>query len=531
MKGHLIGILVLLVTAVGLGTAVTQPLGAQAPVYGGHFRRQLPSDPANLDPAQTNTVRAISVKMNLFDSLLRLDPRTFEMQPGAAETWSLGSDGRTITFRLRRNIRFHHGREMTAEDVRYTIERILAPETASPFFRSFDRIVGAQEYAARQARDVSGIRVTDRYTISITNSVADATFPLNFTNLAFFIVPRDEVERLGREFGRRPVGSGPFVFVSWHPDDTILLRENPDYWEGRPYISALEFRIIPDPATAQAEFDTGRLDYMLLSDVTYRRYADDPAWKPYVIEVPELFTRHIGLNVTKPPLGDVRIRQAINHAIDKTTMVRTVLQGKALVATGVFPPSHAAYNKDLKGYDYNPGRARELLTQAGLAAGFDLELHGSTSPVIGRWLEGFQRYLADVGIRGRIVQQDFGVMLDRAGRNEIPTWVLSHGGGPNCVSYLGPFRSRNFGPAGNRMRYKNDRVDALLDEAERTFNPRQQVRLCQEAERLIVADAPWFFFNYNKAALVHQPHIRGLIGNPVEMDYQPMHRVWIAPGR
>lgn len=512
-----------------LGTISPQPIGAQTPIYGGHFRRHLSSDPANLDPAQTNTVRAVSVKMNIFDSLLRLDPKTLDIEPGAAESWSLSEDNRTITFRLRRGIKFHNGREMTAADVKYSIQRILTPETASPFLRTFDRITGAQEFIAKQASDVSGIKVLDRYRLAVSSAVTASTFPLSFTQL--FIVPREEAERLGREFGQRPIGSGPFIFVSWHRDDTILLRANPDYWEGRPYVSALEFRIIPDSATAQAEFDTGRQDYMVLGDVTYRRYADDPTWKPYVIEVPELFTRHIGLNMTKPPLDDVRVRQAINHAIDKATLVRTVLQGKAFVATGIFPPSHVAYNRALKGYDYNPGRARELLAQAGLASGLDLELHGSTSPVIGRWLEGFQRYLTDVGVRARIVQQDFGVMLDRAGRNEIPTWVLSHGGGPNCVDYLGPFRSRNFGPAGNRMRYKNDRVDALLDEAERTLNLSRQVGLCQQAERLVVADAPWFFFNYNKAVLVHQPNIIGLIGNPVEMDYQPMHKVWIRPRR
>ncbi|MGH2400211.1 MAG: ABC transporter substrate-binding protein, partial [bacterium] len=113
--------------------AYIQPVTAQTPVPGGHFRRALSSDPANLDPAQTNTVRAISVKMNIFDSLLRLNAKTLELEPGAAESWSVSSDSRTITFRLRRGIRFHTGREMVAEDVKYTIERILTPENASPF--------------------------------------------------------------------------------------------------------------------------------------------------------------------------------------------------------------------------------------------------------------------------------------------------------------------------------------------------------------------------------------------------------------
>ncbi len=503
--------------------------GAQGPVTGGHFRRALDSDPGNLDPAQTPTVRAIAIKMNIFDSLVRLDPRTLEIVPGAAASWTISEDKRTITFRLHPGIQFHNRREMTAEDVKYSIERILTPETASPYIRGYDRLVGAKEFIAKQAKDVNGIKVLDRYRVAVTTSIVDSTFPLTFTGL--FIVPREEVERLGREFGQRPVGSGPFIFVSWTRDDRVLLRVNADYWEGRPFISALEYRIIPDPATVQAEFDTGRLDFMLLGDTTYRRYADDPKWKPFIIEVPELFTRHIGLNTTKPPLNDVRVRQAINHAIDKATMVRTILQGKAFVATGVFPPSHVAYNPALKGYDFNPARAKELLAAAGFANGFDLELHGSSSPVTGRWLEAFQRYLADVGIRGKIVQQDFGVVLDRAGKGEIPTYVLSYGGGPNCVDYLGPFRSRNFGPSGNRMFYKNDKVDALIDDAERTFDLRAQIRLCQEAEQLIVADAPWFFFNYNKAVLVHQPNIHGLVGNPVEMDFQFMHKAWIVPGR
>lgn len=500
-----------------------------APVYGGHFRRQLSSDPANLDPAFTNTVRAIAVKMTIFDPVLRRDPRTLQITPGLAESWTVSEDRKTITFRLRRGVRFHHGRELTADDVKYSIERILTPELGSVYVRAWDRLVGAREFMAKQAREVSGIRVLDPYRIAITNSIVDATFLESF--VLFFVVPGDEAERLGRDFGQRPVGSGPFIFVSWSRDDRILLRANPDYWEGRPYISALEFRIIPDPATAQAEFDTGRLDYMTLSDVTYRRYADDPAWKPYVIEVPELFTRYVGFNVTKPPLTDVRVRQALNYAVDKATIVRTVLAGKALPPTGIFPPSHPAYNRAIRGYEYNPQRARELLAAAGHPGGFELELHGSTSPVIGRWMEAIQRYWAEVGVRARIVTQDFGVLLDRAGKGEIPTYVASWGQGPNCVAYLGAFRSRNIGPAGNRMFYKNERVDALLDEAEGTFNLRRQIQLCQQAEQLIVQDAPWLIFNYNKAVLVHQPTVHGLMGNPEEMDFQWMQRVWVQPRR
>src|SRR2546427_2199484 len=173
-----------------LAAGVTGPATAQTPVSGGHFRRALSSDPANLDPALTNTSRAIAVKMAIFDSLLRQNPKTLAIEPGAAEAWSVGGDGKILTFRLHRGIRFHHGREMTSDDVKYTIERTLTPQMGSPFIRAFDRIVGAREFTAGQAREVSGISALDRYTVQITNSVVDSTLPLVFTGL--FIVPKDE---------------------------------------------------------------------------------------------------------------------------------------------------------------------------------------------------------------------------------------------------------------------------------------------------------------------------------------------------
>jgi len=414
-----------------------QPATAQTPIQGGHFRRALSSDPATLDPALARLIRQQVVMMNVFDTLLDIDPRTLRLLPRAAESWSVSPDGRTITFRLRRGMKFHNGREVTADDVKYSIERILTPEIASPNARTWDRLAGAQEFIGKQAREVSGIRALDRYRVAITSTVVDADFPLNFAGYTgLYIVPKEEVERLGREFGQRPVGSGPFIFVSWQRDTSVLLRANNDYWAGRPLLSALEFRIIPDPATAQAEFDTGRLDFMILSDATYRRYSEDAKWKPHVIELAELFTRHVGLNVTKPPLTDVRVRQALNHAVDKAALVRTVLASKAFAPTGIFPPSHPAYNRNLRGYDFNPQRARELLAQAGFPNGVDLELHGSSSPTTGRWMEGIQRYWNDVGVRTRIVQQDFGVVIDRAGKGEIPTYVLSWGGTQSCVGYL-----------------------------------------------------------------------------------------------
>src|SRR3989454_3311686 len=156
----------------------------------------------------------------------------------------------------------------------------------------------------------------------------------------------------------------------------------------------------------------------------------------------------MGMNTTKPPLNDVRVARPITSARDKATPARPVLQDRAFVATGVFPPSLAAFDPSLRGYEYNPQRARELLAQAGFTSGFEMDLNGSSTPVAGRWLEVLQRYLADVGIRARIVQQDFGVILDRAGKGELMIYVLSHGGGEDCRNQPGAVPSPNFRIAG-----------------------------------------------------------------------------------
>jgi peptide/nickel transport system substrate-binding protein len=338
------------------------------------------------------------------------------------------------------------------------------------------------------------------------------------------------VERLGKDFGQKPVGSGPFKFVSWSKDDKIVLEAFKDYFRGRPYLDGVEFRIITEQSTREAEFLAGNLDYIVLGDAQYAKYSKDPQWKEYLLEVPELFTRHFGFNVTKGPLKDVRVRQAINYAIDKQAIVEKVLHGKAFPATGVFPPSHPAYNPSLKGYEYNPEKARQLLKDAGYASGFTLEVHASEHSAFGvPVVEAASVYLDQVGVKLKIVQEDYGVMCDQAADGKAPVWSDSTGGTVDPVLYLyNQFHSSCIGKAGNYGAYRNPRVDELLDKALDASDPKQVISLVQQAEQIIVEDAPWFFANYNKAVILRHPWVNGLQPVPTDIDYQDLRQVWLS---
>ena len=474
---------------------------------------QSATEPPGLDLTATPaSATAVVVFYNVQESLVKVD-RHGKIVPWLAERWHT-SDNKNYTFFLKRGVRFHNGRELRAADVKFVIDRAMNPETKHPY---------PDYYAA-----IGDIIVKDDYTITVTLKGITANFLLNMARQGSVVYPREAVDTLKSE----PIGTGPFKLAEWVRGDRIVLVRNPDYHvKGLPKLDRVTYRFIPDPNAALAALKAGDIDAAMfgLGPEHVPELQKDARFQVIIGETTNDVI--MSMNNSRKPYSDVRVRRAITHGINKPEVVKGAMFGLgSVLGTNVDPLN--PYFVDMSGaIPYDPGKAKKLLAEAGYPNGFELELHGSSSPVIGRWLEGFQRYLADVGIRGKIVQQDFGVMLDRASKGEIPTWTLSHGGGPNCVNYLGPFRSRNFGAPGNRMRYKNDRVDALIDEAERTFNTQRQVQLCREAERLIVADAPWFFFNYNKAVLVHQPNVHGLVGNPVEMDYQPMHKVWIQPRR
>lgn len=513
------------------GPVAAQTGNGQTPPYGGTFTKALNyGDPGSLDPIVKNEVAALMVTMNMFDRLVKVNPVTGTVEPGLAERWTISDDGLTYTFYLRDNAKFHNGRAITAEDVKYSLERLSNPENASPRVNLLVGVVGLEAFQAGEAEDISGLELISSHVLAIHLSEPKPTLLFDVGDTMAGVVPREEVERLGHDFGQRPVGSGPFKFVSWRSDDEIVLEANLDYWAGRPYVDRVVFRIMREEPTRDAEFMAGNLDAMTIGEAQYARYSSDPAWQPYIIEVPELFTRALFLNNQRAPLDNVKVRQALNYAIENSLIVQRVLSNKAYPATGPLQSSSPAYNPDLVAYPYDPDRARELLREAGYPNGFELEVLATAAGSV--VVEAALGFLADVGVNVRIVRLESTTLFDRVRAGDYMAAYYSTGGELDPITFLNArLHTRNHGAAGNSTWYANAEVDRLLDEALRTTDNDRRLELARQIEEIVTEDAPWVFLNYNKAVIMHQPWVGGLQPVPTDIDFQDLSKVWLNPTR
>lgn len=527
-----VGALVLL--GVGL------PAAGQSPRPGGTYHFSLgPSDPPSLDPAHVTDTTSHSVVSELFDGLVELD-REMRVRPAIAERWEVSSDGRTYRFFLRRGVRFQNGREVSAEDFRYSFLRVLDPKTKSERTWILDRLEGAADLVGGRAADVRGIRVLDRYTLELRLAEPFAPFLALLAYPAAMVVPREEVERAGPDFSVRPVGTGPFRLAEWRRDDRLVLTASPSYFRGRPHLDRIVFRIIPDELTRLQEFRAGTLHHTDVPAGLYRTIAGDPALKGRLHSRSILGIQAVRLNVEVPPFaGNLALRQALNHAVDKEAFTRVIMEGRVQAAAGILPPGMPGYTGRLPGYPFDRARARRLLAEAGFPDGKTLPLltlHYNTSQTNRRLAEFVQAQLAEVGVKVELAALDWPAYLKLvdAGQTQMHRmgWIADYPDPENFLTVL--FHSRNVGERGNTSRYRNPQVDALLDRADRAVAEAERVRLYQQAERRIIEDAPWIFLNYYSTDLLVHPAVRNLVEQLSPMDSSPtvslvqMRLVWLA---
>lgn len=528
--------MILIISGCSEGTDSASTEGSSSksgePVSGGTLTRAaIYGDPQNLDPlARSHGTSTSMVTWNIFEPLIRYDAVTGVFNPANADSWEISEDGLVYSFILNPDVTFHNGRNVTAEDFKYSLERVLNPQNASPNAGNLQAIMGAKEFMDGSADEVSGIKVVDDTKLEITLNNPDNTF-LSVMSLPFAAaVPKEVVEEKGDKFGEEPVGAGPFKFSSWVRDSEIVLESNADYYAGKPYLDKVVYKVMTDQTARDNSFASKQIDMMVLGDAQYTRYKTDPTYKDLIVEVPELFTRNLKFNLNVDgPWQEVKVRQAINYAIDRNTIIETVIQGKAYPAVGVLPSSIQGYNENVTTYEYDPEKAKALLEEAGYADGFTLNILTTSHPAFGLpAVEALSGYLEAVGISVETEQVDFATMTDRLNSGDYETAMSSNGGMTHPVEFLTRyFHSKNAGASGNTSNYSNPEVDAILDEASQTTDEAEMISLVQEAEELIMQDAPWWFFNYNKAVIVHQPWVVGLQEMPTDIDYQDLTKVWI----
>jgi oligopeptide transport system substrate-binding protein len=523
----------LLSTAVGAAQPVAHsappPSGAQ---FGGVFRRMLGANPVTLDPARVSDIYSRVIVNQVFDSLMQFDA-TLKPIPALAEFWEASRDGRTWTFTLRPGVTFHNGREVTAQDVVYSFTRLLDTDQLVPVAELFQHVQGAKAFRAGTAPSVQGLQAQERYTFRMVleEPLAPRLTVLGLATTA--VVPQEEVEKPGGDFGHAPVGTGPFKFVRWRPNEEIVLEANTQYYEGRPFLDTVVFKIVPGTRLEEtfAEFVRGNLEETIIPSGKLEEVRVNPYYRQYQhVRKPTLSFLYLGFNTQMPPFNDRRVRQAFNYAVNKEVIVREIARMGHVPAVGALPPLLLGSDPDLQGYAYNPGKARELLAAAGYP-------HGTGFPVVQIWsnhqaastqaeLAAYQRYLADIGVQVELhFAPDWPHLRARLEQGLLPMfrliWLADI---PDPDNMLFPLL--HSASATNRTFYHNPRVDQLLEQARQEHAETQRIALYQEVERLVLHDAPWIPQHYSILEYLYQPYVQGVKASLLGKRDIALQKIW-----
>jgi peptide/nickel transport system substrate-binding protein len=519
----------LLYTAADVATA--QDKRGPVTKFGGAYRRMLPNNPPLLDPASLSDVYARTVATQIFEGLVQFDA-LLNPVPAIAEFWEASRDGRTWRFSLRHGVRFHHGREVTAEDFVYSFTRLLDAKKPGPLTVFLQRIQGANDFMKGKTRAVPGLKAVDRYTLLITldEPFAPLLAVLGLANAA--VVPRERVEGQEERFGRLPVGAGPFKLVRWEPNKEIVLEANDRYYEGRPFLDTVTYKIGGTFEEMFAEFLEGKLDDTIIPSNKTDEVGTDPRYRHYqLFRKPTLSLLYIGFNTRMKPFDDVRVRRAFKYAVNKERIVREITKMGSIPADSVLPPGMPGHDPDLKRYYYDPEKARQLLAEAGYP-------NGAGFPVVRIWtvskadstraeLAAYQEYLAKIGVKVEIhYETDWPTYVRMLEQGKLPMFRYSWSA---TIPDPDDFLSRQLHSAGpnNFSFYHNPRVDQLLEQARKEFDYRRRIALYRDVERLVMDDAPWIVQHYHVFERLYQPYVNGVQISFLGDWAVPMKKIWI----
>jgi peptide/nickel transport system substrate-binding protein len=470
--------------------------------------------PSNFDPRVGSDEASQKIHQLLYNHLVRIDDQ-LQVVPELAETLTNPEPTRYVAT-LRKGVRFHDGRELTARDVAFTFSSFLDPNFTSPRKGAY--------------RLLAAVRAVDDYTVEFTLKEPFGSFPIN---LVMGIVP----DGAPVSIAQRPVGTGPYKFVSYAPDDRTVLDANRDYWDGTPANDGVVLKVVPDETMRGLELRKGSADMVvndLAPDVIHTLLQER---RVAIKTAPGVDYAYIGFNLRDPVLQDVRVRQAIGFAVDREAIVQYLRRGMATVASGVIPPLSWSFAPDTFLFTYDPARARQLLDEAGYRdpdgdgpqPRLRLTVKTSTSEVYRVQAAVIQRDLANVGIDLEIRSMELATLFGDIISGNVQLYTLQWVGVTDPDMLRRVFHSREVSPAGvNRGHYKNAQVDALLDRATQSTSHEERKHLYAEVQRIVAKDAPYIGLWYKTNVVVHQPSLEGVTLSPIA-DYTFLRHVHRSP--
>ncbi|HUL08808.1 MAG TPA: ABC transporter substrate-binding protein [Candidatus Acidoferrum sp.] len=511
----------LLSAAAALALIAAVPALADSPKQGGAAVVTFNNELSTLDPAVGYDWNNWSVIKSIFDGLMDYKPGTTDLVPDLAESYSISDDGQTYTFKLREGLKFHNGRTVTAADIKYSIERAINPATQGPGAGFFGSIKGYDDMVgSAKATTLSGITTPDDKTVVIALTRPDATF-LHIMAINFaFVVPKEEVEKYGADFGKHPVGTGAFKFVDWVAGQKLELERFADYRiKGLPYLDKLTFEFGQDPTVNVLRLKKGEVD--LAGDgippAQFKEVMNDPATKDLVIVGDQLQTGYVTMNVKLAPFDNVKVRQAVNMAINKDRIVR-IINNRAVPATQVLPPAMPGYDPEQKGYAFDPEAAKKLLVEAGLSNGFETELYTMNVDPNPRIAQAIQQDLAAVGIKAQIKSLAQAEVISAGGAGQAPmiwsggmAWLADY---PDPSDFYGPILGCSGAAEGgwNWAKYCNEAIDQRGAAADAMVTAEQQAARVEAWKGIfndVMKDAPWAPIFNERRFTIHSARLGG----------------------
>jgi len=454
------------------------------------------ADAKSLDPHATNDQPSSRVSKQVYSRLVEMNEE-MEIVPGAAESWTFVDDT-TVEFKLREGAMFHNGEELKASDVKFTLDRMIESKKVAHIIAAVTEIV-----------------VIDDYTVQVKTDEPFGPLLSHLSHTAASILNEKAVTEGGDDYGQNPVGTGPYKFVSWTAGDKITLEAYPEYFGGEATIKNVVFRNITEGTNRTIGLETGEIDVAYdIEPIDKQRVADDA--KLQLVESPSLSYAYIGINTTKGPLADAKVRKAINYAIDVPTIIDVVLEGAGELANAPIGPRVFGHNADVDAYGYDVEMAKSLLAEAGLADGFTTTIWTNDNPVRMQIAQIVQAQLLEVGINVTIEPLEWGSYLERTAKGEHDMFILGWTTVTADADYglYALYHSSQKGGAGNRDFYENPEVDTLLEAGRKATNPEERKDAYAKAQEIIVSEAPDVMLYYGTQNIGAQANVKGFKLHP-----------------
>lgn len=471
-------------------------------VYGQEITVRGEMDFTTMDPAQISRPTDHTIAANIYNGLVKFNPKTFKAEPDLAKSWEVSPDMLTYTFHLRNDVYWHKGYgKFTAKDVKYTFDRVMDKNTQSRFRVDF--------------KDIKEVAVVDDYTVKIIFKVPDMSFMRKvLIYRPGYIVNQKAIETLGKQYNSSPIGTGPYIFEQWVPGSKAVLVANDKYFLGPPKLKKATFLIITEDSVAQMALQKGEVD------IAYFRSMEqlDRLKKDTSITIEgglSLAINYLIINNCRKPFDDVRVRRAIHHAIDKNALVNAVYAGFSKPTSTILIPSFPGHNPNVRIYEYNPEKARKFLAEAGYSGGLKTSLLYYPATPWKDYAPIIQDQLHKIGIELQLKAFDTATVesIRRKGDYDLLYGTFSRPPDPDIV-FSSYFHSESV-PFPNMSCFKNKEVDRLTMQGNRERDEEKRWKIYRTIQEIIAEDTPVIPIDNRWEMVALKRYIKGYTYTPL----------------